>query len=301
MTMETEKKQNNRKVIYILAILLGISLVGNIIQLNKTNSVQVELAEEQSNVDSLTSFKQQLENQFESMTFELDQFKGKNIELDSLLERANTDIAKQKSKIEKLIKENKDIPLLKRQLEEMKFIRDQYRVQIEQLIKENKELRFANVNLTQEVDNLTKTKEDLSQKVELASALKAENISVQTLREKGKGKFELSDKAKRVSRIRTVFVVAENKVARPGQRNVVLRIIKPDGYPLTDPNNGSGTFTKSDGRSADFTLQKSINYANDRNEVVFEWDQIEELRSGLYISELYVDGQLMGNYKFSLR
>jgi hypothetical protein len=301
MTMETEKKQNNRKIIYILAILLGISLVGNIIQLNKTNSVQVELAEEQSNVDSLTSFKQQLENQFESMTFELDQFKGKNIELDSLLERANTDIAKQKSKIEKLIKENKDIPLLKRQLEEMKFIRDQYRVQIEQLIKENKELRFANVNLTQEVDNLTKTKEDLSQKVELASALKAENISVQTLREKGKGKFELSDKAKRVSRIRTVFVVAENKVARPGQRDVVLRIIKPDGYPLTDPNNGSGTFTKSDGRSADFTLQKSINYANDRNEVVFEWDQIEELRSGLYISELYVDGQLMGNYKFSLR
>ena len=99
MTMETEKKQNNRKIIYILAILLGISLVGNIIQLNKTNSVQVELAEEQSNVDSLTSFKQQLENQFESMTFELDQFKGKNIELDSLLERANTDIAKQKSKI----------------------------------------------------------------------------------------------------------------------------------------------------------------------------------------------------------
>jgi hypothetical protein len=96
-------------------------------------------------------------------------------------------------------------------------------------------------------------------------------------------------------------VVAENKVARPGQRDVVLRIIKPDGYPLTDPNNGSGTFTKSDGRSADFTLQKSINYANDRNEVVFEWDQIEELRSGLYISELYVDGQLMGNYKFSLR
>jgi predicted nuclease with TOPRIM domain len=299
--METENKSNKRRVVYILAVLLGISLIGNIIQLNKTTSVQTELADEKSNVDSLTSFKEQLENQFEAMTYELDQFKGKNIELDSLLERANTDIARQKNKIEKLIRENKDIPLLKRQLEEMKIIRDQYRIQIEQLIKENKELRFANVNLTQEVDNLTKTRDDLSQKVELASVLKTENISVQTLREKGKGKFEASDKAKRVGRIKTIFVVAENKVARPGQRDVVLRIIKPDGYPLSDPNNGSGTFTKEDGRSSDFTMRKTLNYSNTREEVIFEWDQIEDLRAGLYISEVYLDGKLMGNYKFNLK
>ncbi|MBX7202666.1 MAG: hypothetical protein IT240_01825 [Bacteroidia bacterium] len=299
--MENENKPNNRRIIYILAVLLGISLIGNIIQLNKTTSVQGELAEEKSNVDSLTSFKKQLENQFESMTFELDQFKGKNIELDSLLERANTDIAKQKNKIEKLIRENKDIPLLKRQLAEMQAIRDQYRVQIEQLIKENKELRYANVNLTQEVDNLTKTRDVLSEKVELASVLKTENLTVQTLREKGKGKFEVSDKARRVSRIKTVFVIAENKLAKPGQRDIVLRIIKPDGYPLSDPGNGSGTFTKDDGRSSEFTLRKAINYENSREEVVFDWDQIEDLRAGLYITEVYLDGKLMGNYKFNLK
>jgi len=299
--METENNSRKKRTIYILAVLLGISLIGNVIQLNKTTSVQVELAEEKSNVDSLTSFKKQLENQFESMTFELDQFKGKNIELDSLLERANTDIAKQKSKIDKLIRENKDIPLLKRQLEEMKAIRDQYRIQIEQLIKENKELKYANVNLTQEVGNLTKTRDELTQKVEIASVLKAENITVQTLREKGKGRFEPSDKAKRVSRIKTVFVVAENKLAQPGQRDVVLRILKPDGYPLSDPNNGSGTFTKEDGRSSDFSMRKTLNYANNREEVVFEWDQIEDLRAGLYITEVYLDGKLMGNYKFNLK
>jgi DUF971 family protein len=183
----------------------------------------------------------------------------------------------------------------------MKAIRDGYRQQIDQLIKENKELRFANINLTQEVDNLNKTTKDLSQKVELASVLKAESIAVKTLREKGRGKMEETEKAKRVSRITTTFVVAENKVAQKGEREVVLRIIKPDGYALTDPNNASGTFTKEDGRSSEYTLRKKLQYNNNREEVIFDWDQLEELKAGLYISEIYLDGKIMGNYKFNLK
>lgn len=301
MNKTTKKNKNNRAVIYLLAGLLTLSVAANIILLNKNTTANELLTDRQGRVDSLNNFKKSLESQFEAMTFELDQFKGKNIELDSLLEQASKDISQQKLKIERLMKENKDLPLLQRQLAEMKAIRDQYRVQIEELIKENKELRYANVNLTQEVDQLSRTTRDLSEKVELASVLKAENIDVKTFREKGKGKLEPSDKAKRVSRITTMFVVAENKVAKPGKRDVVLRIIKPDGYVLTDPNNGSGTFTKDDGRSTDFTLRRSIQYNNEREEVIFDWDQLEDLKTGLYISEIYVDGRFMGNYKFNLK
>jgi hypothetical protein len=28
---------------------------------------------------------------------------------------------------------------------------------------------------------------------------------------------------------------------------------------------------------------------------------LEELKAGLYISEIYLDGKLMGNYKFNLK
>jgi predicted nuclease with TOPRIM domain len=234
------------------------------------------------------------------MTYELDQFKGKNIQLDSLLEKANTDILRQKQQIERLIRENKDIDLLKRQLAEMKVIRDGYREQIETLIKENKELRFANINLTQEVDQLSRTTQDLSQKVQLASELRAENLVVQPMREKGRGKLELTEKAKRVSKINTTFVIAENKVAGKGNREVVLRIVKPDGYVLTDANNGSGTFTR-EGRTSDYTMMKTVDYQNTRTEVVFEWDQLEELKTGLYVAEVYMNGTLMGTNKFNLK
>jgi predicted nucleic acid-binding Zn-ribbon protein len=301
MESTTNKKEKDNRLVIILGILLGISIVGNIYLLNRSKSAEGKVIEEHAQVDSLNSFKLALENDFEAMTFELDQFKGKNIQLDSLLEKANNDIAKQKQKIDKLVKENKDIDLLKRQFAEMKAIRDGYRQQIDQLIKENKELRFANINLSQEVDDLNKTKKDLSQKVELASVLKAESIDVKALREKGKGKLEVTEKAKRVSRISTTFVVAENKVAPKGERDVVLRILKPDGYVLTDPNNASGNFTKEDGRSSEFTLRKKIQYNNNREEVVFDWDQLEELKAGLYISEIYLDGKFMGNYKFNLK
>ena len=301
MESTTSKKEKDNRLVIILGILLGISIVGNIYLLNRSKTAEGKVIEEHAQVDSLNSFKLALENDFEAMTFELDQFKGKNIQLDSLLEKANNDIAKQKQKIDKLVKENKDIDLLKRQFAEMKAIRDGYRQQIDQLIKENKELRFANINLSQEVDDLNKTKKDLSQKVELASVLKAESIDVKALREKGKGKLEVTEKAKRVSRISTTFVVAENKVASKGEREVVLRILKPDGYVLTDPNNASGNFTKEDGRSSEFTLRKKIQYNNNREEVVFDWDQLEELKAGLYISEIYLDGKLMGNYKFNLK
>lgn len=296
-----EENRKNRRIILILGVLLGLSVAGNIYLFTRTSIAENTVVERDAEVDSLADVKKSIENDYQAMTFELDQFKGKNIQLDSLLEEANSKIESQKRKIDQLIKENKDLPLIRRQMEELRMIRDQYRIQIEQLIKENKELKFENINLSQEVDNLSKTTKQLSEKVELASVLKAENIAVKTLREKGKGKMEETEKAKRVSRIQTVFVVAENKVAKAGNREAVLRIIKPDGYVLTDPNNGSGNFTKEDGRSAEYTLRRILEYNNDRSELVFDWDQMEELKPGLYMSEVYLDGKLMGVNKFNLK
>jgi len=301
MAENQENNGNNRIIVYVLGFLLLLSVIGNIYFYTRTTSAENVIVTREAQVDSLNDVKKTLEDDFNAMTFELDQFKGKNIQLDSLLERANGDIEKQKAKIERLIKENKDIPLIRRQMEELKMIRDQYRTQIDQLIKENKELKFENVNLTQEVDNLNKTTKDLSAKVEIASELRTEAITVKTLRDKGKGKFEETEKAKRVGRISTTFTISENKVAKPGQREAVLRILKPDGYVLTDPNNGSGNFSKDDGRSAEFTIRKTLEYDNTRSEVVFDWNQAEELKAGLYISEVYLDGKLMGNYKFTLK
>jgi cell division protein ZapB len=300
--MEPAQNQNNKskRSLVILLGLLFISVGLNIYLLTRTYDAESTIVKRDAEVDSLADVKASIENDYQAMTFELDQFKGKNIQLDSLLEKANGDIERQKRKIDQLIKENKDIPLIRRQMEELKAIRDQYRTQIEQLIKENKELRFENVNLTQEVNSLNQTTKQLSEKVELASVLRGESLVVKTFREKAKGKLEETEKAKRVSKITGTFVIAENKVAKAGRREMVFRVLKPDGLVLSDPNAG-GSFTREDGRNVEFTDRMNVDYSNDRTEVKFESNASEELKPGLYIAEVYLDGKMMGNYKFNLK
>jgi predicted nucleic acid-binding Zn-ribbon protein len=302
MSEQTKNNGGKNKLIPILAILLLLSIGANIYFLTKVNKITEEKNEQIAKVDDLANFKRMLEDDMQAISFELDQFKGKNNQLDSLLAKANEDIEQQKRRIEKLMRENTSIESLQRQLMELKAIRDQYRVQIEELIKENKELRFENINLSQEVQSLAKDKDNLSQKVEIASALKAENLTIKTYREKGKGALQESDRAKRVSRVSALLAIAENKVAPAGNRDVILRIIKPDGYVLSDPNMGSGTFTsKETGRNTEYTMKKTISYGNATTEVTFDYDQVEEFKAGLYIAEMYVDGRLMGNNKFNLK
>jgi len=302
MSESNNSKPKKDKIVILLSILLVVSIGANIYFLTRVSKVVEERDQQIAKVDDLANFKKLLEDELETTNYELNQFKGKNNELDSLLAKANEDINQQKNRIEKLMRENTSIESLQRQLAELRAIRDQYRIQIDELIKENKELKFENINLSQEVQSLAKDKDNLSQKVEIASALKAEALTIKTFREKGKGALVESDRAKRVSRISSILTIGENKVAPAGNREVVLRIIKPDGYVLTDANMGSGTFTsKETGRNTEYTMKKTVNYSNSSTDVSFDYDQVEEFKAGLYITELYVDGRLVANNKFNLK
>ena len=301
--MENSDQNNSKRRVLplILGILLMVSMGLNVYLFTRSHEAESLVDEREMEVDSLVDIKTSVENDYQSITFELDQFKGKNLQLDSLLEKANSDIEKQKKKIDKLLKENKDLPLIRRQMEELKAIRDQYRIQIEQLIKENKELKFENVNLTQEVDNLSKTTKQLNEKVEIASALRGESLTVKAYRDTSKGKFEETEKAKRVTRISAEFVIAENKVAKSGSRELVFRVLKPDGLVMSDPNAASGSFTRDDGRKVEYTQRRNVEYSNQRTDVKFECKAGEELSPGLYLAEVYLDGKMMGNYKLTLK
>src|SRR5690606_23614773 len=131
MTDQPTNNNDNKKLIPILTLLLVVSVGANIYFLTRVNKITEEKNEQIAKVDDLANFKRMLEDDMQAISFELDQFKGKNNELDSLLMKANEDIDNQKKRIEKLMRENTSIESLQRQLMELKAIRDQYRVQIE--------------------------------------------------------------------------------------------------------------------------------------------------------------------------
>jgi len=300
MEDKSPTKQDNTK--RLILILLILSLGANVYFLFRTSKQSSDKERILVQVDSLAGIKKMLDDDIQNINFELDQFKGKNIQLDSLLVKANKDISAKQVKIQKLMRENGDIKLLQRQLEELRLIRDQYRVQIDQLIAENKELKNLNLDLSQRVDNLAKEKTNLAEKVETASVLKAEAFNIKTYREKSKGSLSETDRAKKVTRITANLTLSENKVAPKGDRSVVFRLIAPSGVVMADPAGGSGSFaSKETGRNQEYTLRKMVNYNNIREELSFEYNQLDDFKAGLYIAEIYLDGKMVASNKFTLK
>jgi len=300
MEDKSPTKQDNTK--RLILILLILSLGANVYFLFRTSKQSSDKERILVQVDSLAGIKKMLDDDIQNINFELDQFKGKNIQLDSLLVKANKDISAKQVKIQKLMRENGDIKLLQRQLEELRLIRDQYRVQIDQLIAENKELKNLNLDLSQRVDNLAKEKTNLAEKVETASVLKAEAFNIKTYREKSKGSLSETDRAKKVTRITANLTLGENKVAPKGDRSVVFRLIAPSGVVMADPAGGSGSFaSKETGRNQEYTLRKMVNYNNIREELSFEYNQLDDFKAGLYIAEIYLDGKMVASNKFTLK
>ena len=300
MEDKSPTKQDNTK--RLILILLILSLGANVYFLFRTSKQSSDKERILVQVDSLAGIKKMLDDDIQNINFELDQFKGKNIQLDSLLVKANKDISAKQVKIQKLMRENGDIKLLQRQLEELRLIRDQYRVQIDQLIAENKELKNLNLDLSQRVDNLAKEKTNLAEKVETASVLKAEAFNIKTYREKSKGSLSETDRAKKVTRITANLTLSENKVAPKGDRSLVFRLIAPSGVVMADPAGGSGSFaSKETGRNQEYTLRKMVNYNNIREELSFEYNQLDDFKAGLYIAEIYLDGKMVASNKFTLK
>ena len=116
-----------------------------------------------------------------------------------------------------------------------------YIVQIDSLNTRNKMLVAENTEIRQEIKQvrntnteLSKAKDELSSKVEVASVIQAKDIVAVPLNKKRKEttRINLLDK------LRICFTLRENPIAKAGQKVVYLRVIRPDSLVITtSPDN----------------------------------------------------------------
>lgn len=162
-----------------------------------------------------------------------------------------------------------------------------------------KELKSEKEKTTQ----LTKEKEDLQSTVNVASMLKAVGLSASAIDERRGGKKEsATKKAKRADKIKISFTLAENTVAKQGERIIYARIISPDGKEMTQTDDSSHVFRF--GRSKGFwATKKTVNYANENTEVIMyaHAKQGETFINGKYIIEVNTEGVTIGNTTLDLQ
>jgi hypothetical protein len=170
----------------------------------------------------------------------------------------------------------------------------------QELLSENTGLKEKQNSLSDSISNIEKERQQLAEKVNIAAALKAENLAVNALNDRGKERDGGEYKARQVEKIKVIFSLAENKLARIEGKNIYMRLIEPDGSVPADVNSGGGTFN-FEGRELSYTAKQDILFDNTRQRIAFVWSKGSPYKSGKHGVELYADGFKIGQGSFEIK
>jgi len=169
------------------------------------------------------------------------------------------------------------------------------------LTEENTGLRGEKQALSDSVINYSSRNRELEQKVTLALALRAENISVNALNSRGKENDGGSYKAKRLEKVKVSFRLGENALAQQNEKTVYIRILDPTGAVVSDMATGSGEFTYN-GKGMVYTAAHSIQFNNSRQQVDFVYGRGgQRFSEGRHVVEVYAEGFKIGEGEFTVK
>lgn len=303
--METTENKPKDKLYKIIITVMGVMIAVLVWQLIVTkttvNTFTIEKEKEQTK-------NQELQHELDSLLVEHNKIKSEYGNLSTQLSEKDSIILAKAEEIQKLIASQADYYSIKKKLNYLRGITQGYISQIDSLYTVNKELKDKNIEITSKYEKeqaktteLTKDKENLSEKVSLASTLKAYNIKGVPVKSKSGGKKEeIVDKAKKADRIKVSFTLSENLIAPSGSKSVYVRIARPDDRILTVADDDAHSFEYND-QKIQYSLKEDINYQNKAMEMVMYWDQTEEFAAGTYVVSVFTDGYLIGEAQFALK
>jgi predicted nucleic acid-binding Zn-ribbon protein len=307
--MENNQGGGNKKV-YVAIILLLLLINGVALYLlYSENKAKKDLGDQKIALEH--DFKN-LTDTLDAKKVELEQFKGKNVELDSMITAKQTEIETQKKTIAGLFAKGK---MNKKELDEAKAKIAQYEASIadlqkkvEELTQKNQQLTSQNQQLTTDLTTEKQTTAALNQdlavknkKVELGSLLPVRNIEVLGIATKKNGKEVTEKKAKKTEGIKVSFQTGDNKVLEAGNVSIYLRIINPKGETISVVDKGSGTIKAADsGETIQYTKKLDFDYAQTNKGVSYTW-ALDNKDAGTYKVELYQSGYLIGKGELQLK
>lgn len=294
-----EPKKSGKVLIYVvavLAVLLVGALVLNFIRENNLKETNAKLMVAYSQLDSIG-------NEMDTKIVQIEELGGNVEELTLIRDSLESE---KEGLLEARTRSNKQIRDLKNRVEGYRELLVMKDVEISELKKVNEELVVENTvlkternTLNQNLRDAKKTEEKLSEKVQIASRLEAENISVAALNDRGKAR-EDEFRSRQISKLQVKFNIAKNDVAPVSGKEILMRIIDDNDNVLFDVARGSGTF-ELDGKETFYTAKQEILFDNSQQAVNFLYDKGSEYLPGRYVMEIYTDGYLMGSKSFRVK
>ncbi len=307
MTDSNDSKNSQSKkgiVIVFIAILLAINAVQFFMNLDKKQTIEVQHQTIKSQELDISGMMTQLDSVETELTLkraEIMKLGGKIDEMDLLLSQVRKDrdqLKKEKNlaaaDLEKY-KARVEVLMLQLTLSDSKI--SQLTSQRDSLFKFNQKLEKKIEQSNDSMRLMAYNQKELEQKINVASALRAGPIQVNALTDRGKLKEGPVLKSRHIHKLRISFQLLPNEVAQVGGREVFLRVIEPDGSTLFNTSMGGGLFL-FEGKEIPYTLQQSILFENNNQQVAYTYLKGNPFRTGKHTIELYAEGFKIGEGDF---
>ena len=297
--MENQENQQSKSPLKAIVIVLALLLLGSLFYIFKlTNdaksletTVSKTLTEKESVMKDLTELKATYDAAIAentSMSDELISEREKVVELMSQLDKSKGDVA--------------SMYKYKQQVSGLQSKMNTLIAQVETLKKENAGLT-TNLDSTKVVleesksynQTLVGQNEELSKTVEKASKLTVLNLKTAAFKKKSSGKEISTDKASRADILKVSFTIAENQVAKSGDKTYYVQVIDSKNNVLGDKEGisfGSETLT--------YSFVSTVQFENKTVDVVQELPG-KNFEKGTYFVNVFDKNELVSKSSFSLR
>ncbi|MDY0097889.1 MAG: hypothetical protein RBR81_01695 [Bacteroidales bacterium] len=289
--IEHPKKKSAPIAMIFTTVILAAALIFLVVMYFDQKNKMVEME------TVLTEEKDSLANELRLMIHGYDTLKTDN---DTLM----ANLEKEKNRIVQLLEINaSNVQLIKKYRSEISTMREimkSYIVQIDSLNTRNKELVAENLNIRTQMTQvqesnveLTKVKEELGAKVEVASIIQAKDISAVTLNRKRKETTRIN----LIDKLRICFTLRENPIATAGEKEVFMRVIRPDSLVITtSPDN----LFDYNGNKLVYSASRLVDYMNQDIEMCIFLDNTGDFITGNYSVELFLENNIIGRTTFML-
>ncbi|MCD4832832.1 MAG: hypothetical protein K8R31_03485, partial [Bacteroidales bacterium] len=273
-------QKNKSGLMFILFLVIALLAVVTFLYINQrqtTDEIRTVLTEEK---DSLQSHLIQLRTGYDDLMTDND-----SINAQLIIEKEKIDDLLAEIKTVKAINYSK-IKQMQNELGTLRAVAKSYVRQIDSLNTMNQELVAENILVKNEIKaaksvnvELEEQNKDLSGKVELASALRTENLEAIPLNKRGKA----NNKINKIAKIKVNFRIKENVLADAGERDIYVRIAGPDDYILAKSEDDLFEY---EGQEIVYSAKRPVDYINKNLDVIVYWDNNGALLQGAY--EVYI-------------
>ncbi len=298
LLLKMESNQNNSKlkaIILILSLLL-LGSMAYMFKMSADSKKEIEVSE--GKYDKILSEKELVLNDLEEMKAMYDKEIASNTSLKEELEA-------ERSKVEALmvrVKNGESVAHYKNDYIRLKR-------EMDSLVAENTKLKEENLLLSKNLDStnvvleesrtfndtLLSQNDKLYKTVEKGQKLVIVNLKTIAVKERSSGKQIETEKASRADKLKISFTIAENSLAKSGEREYYVQVIDAANNVLGDKK--SVMFNE---KLLTYSFISKVKYDNNTVDVYEELSG-KDFEKGTYYINIFNKGDLVANSTFELR